>query len=234
MDESVDISPVAALLAEPARARMLAALMSGKALPAGELAFHANVSPQTASNHLRRLLEGGLIAVETQGRHRYYRLAGEAIATAIEALGNVVPAPRLAPAHMSSQDREIRLLRRCYSHLAGSMAVSIAEALVARRVLAALHDRSWRLTPEGSRWFAELGLPPRILERPEHLRGGVKPCLDWTERRYHLAGPIGVAFFHRLVELKWIADIRRSRAMRLTSTGAVELERRLGLTIPRV
>lgn len=233
MDDYVDISRVAALLAEPARAKMLAALISGRVLPAGELAFHANVSAQTASNHLRRLLEGGLIEVETQGRHRYYRLSSEEIATAIEALGNVLPPPRSTTATMTPQEQEIRLLRRCYSHLAGRIAVSAAETMVARRFLVPQRDRSWRLTPAGRDWFADLGLPPRLLDAPEPRRLVVKQCLDWTERRYHLAGPIGVAFFHRLVELKWVAHTRRSRAMRVTSTGLVELERRLGLAIPR-
>lgn len=232
MEDYADISRVAALLAEPARARMLSALISGRVLPAGELAFHANVSAQTASNHLRRLLEGGLIEVETQGRHRYYRLTGEEVATAIEALGNVLPPPRPGPSPMTPQEREIRLLRRCYSHLAGMIAVSAAETMVARRFLVPQRDRAWRLTDAGRDWFADLGLPPRLLDaHPRRLV--VKQCLDWTERRYHLAGPIGVAFFHRLVELKWVAHTRSSRAMRVTSTGLVELERRLGLAIPR-
>jgi DNA-binding transcriptional ArsR family regulator len=232
MDEFGEVSRVAALLAEPARARMLGALMSGRILPAGELAFCANVSAQTASSHLRRLLEAGLIQVESQGRHRYYRLSGEEVATAIEALGNVRP-PRTGPPPSSPKERDVRQLRRCYSHLAGRLAVSAAEVMVARDFLVPQHDRRWLLTPSGRDWFADLGLPRRLLDAPDPTRASVKQCLDWTERRYHLAGPIGVAFFHRLLELKWIACTRQSRAMRVTGAGLTGLERRLGVTIPR-
>src|SRR5689334_11151277 len=122
MDEFAGVSRVATLLAEPARARMLGELMGGRVLPAGELAFCANVSAQTASHHLRRLLQGGLIEVASQGRHRYYRLAGEDVAAAIEALGNV-PQPRPTAVPLSAREREVKRLRRCYSHLAGTVAV---------------------------------------------------------------------------------------------------------------
>jgi hypothetical protein len=212
---------------------MLGELMSGRVLPAGELAFRANISAQTASHHLRRLLEGGLIAVASQGRHRYYRLAGDDVAAAIEALGNV-PQPRLAAPPPSPKERDIKRLRRCYRHLAGTVAVAATDVMVARGFLAPQGDQTWELTPAGREWFAALGLPPAVIDAPDGRRRRVKQCLDWTERRYHLAGPIGVAFFHRLVELKWIAGTRDSRAMRVTSAGLAELERRLGVTVPRV
>lgn len=233
MHEFAAVSRVATLLADPARAQMLGELMSGRILPAGELARCANVSAQTASHHLRRLLEGGLIEVGPQGRHRYYRLAGEDVAAAIEALGNV-PAPRPVALPLSSPEREVKRLRRCYSHLAGTIAVAATDAMVARGFLVPRPDRTWALTRAGGDWFATLGVPAGVIGPSNSRRQPARQCLDWTERRPHLAGPLGVAFFHRLVELKWIAAVRESRAMRITSAGLVELERRLGVTVPRV
>jgi DNA-binding transcriptional ArsR family regulator len=232
MDENPDVSAVAAQFAEPARARMLAALMGGKALPAGELAFLANVSPPTASNHLRRLLDAGLLEVERQGRHRYYRLSCAEIAAAIEALWSVLPRTRLRGdgGYRAPQDKPFRLLRRCHSHLAGSLAVSLMDTIVARGFLLPQDGRACRVTSAGARWFGELGIPARVLDG----RGDrATRCLDWTERRDHLAGPLGVAFFHLLVERNWIATVRHSRAMRVTIVGHMELERRIGLTVPR-
>lgn len=236
MDENPDVSDVAAHFAEPARARMLAALMGGKALPAGELAFHANVSPPTASNHLRRLLDAGLLEVQCQGRHRYYRLSCTEIAAAIEALWSVLPRTRARRdgdgdhRRHAPGDQTFALLRRCHSHLAGALAVSFLDRIVARGFLLPQIGRACRVTPTGIEWFRDLGLPPRVLDAREDR---AVRCLDWTERRDHLAGPLGVAVFHRLVELEWIAPVRNSRAMRVTIAGRLELERRLGLTVPR-
>jgi len=231
-DENPDVSAVAAQLAEPARAKMLAALMAGKALPAGELAFHANVSPATASNHLRRLLDAGLVDVERQGRHRYYRLTCAEIAAAVEALWSVLlcARPRGGGVRGAPTDKPFRRLRRCHSHLAGALAVSMMDTIVERGFLLPERSRSCRLTTSGADWFSELGISMYLLDG-RHDRA--RRCLDWTERRDHLAGPLGVAFFHRLVELRWIAPVRGSRAMRVTNVGRVEMERRLGLMVPR-
>jgi DNA-binding transcriptional ArsR family regulator len=242
--ENPDVSAIAAHFAEPARARMLAALMGGKALPAGELAFHANVSPPTASNHLRRLLDAGLLEVQTQGRHRYYRLSCPEIAAAIEALWSVLPrtrprgdrdgdgdAPRGVPA-----DPAFTMLRRCHSHLAGSLAVSFLDRLVSRGFLLTQSGRACRVTPSGVEWFTWLGIPARVLDERDaraDRAARARRCLDWTARRDHLGGPLGVAVLRRFVELQWIAPVRDSRAMRVTIAGRVELERRLGLTVPR-
>jgi DNA-binding transcriptional ArsR family regulator len=234
MDENPDVSALAAQFAEPARARMLAALMGGKALPAGELAFHANVSPPTASNHLRRLLDAGLLEVERLGRHRYYRLSCAEIAAAIEALWSLLPRTRPGPhgehRHGAPADKSFRLLRRCHSHLAGSLAVSLMDSVVARGYVFPQPGRACRVTSAGAEWFKDLGVPARLLDG---RNDPATRCLDWTERRDHLAGPLGVAVFHRLVELNWIATVRHSRAMRVTIAGRIALQQRLGLTVPR-
>ena len=182
-------SKVAALLADPAREAMLVALFDGRALPAGELAEAAGVTPQSASGHLRKLVEGGIIAVWPQGRFRYFRLADEQVAAALEVLSGVAPRSgrpfnaRTRPAHLVHA-------RCCYNHLAGRLGVALADAMVERSLIAIAGDAA-ALTGAGARWAEAEGFPLEIKpDGPRRLR----LCLDWTERRFHLAGrfPSGV------------------------------------------
>lgn len=223
-----DFCSVAALIGEPARATMLLALLSGRALPAGELAFSANVAPQTASGHLAKLVEGGLLSVETQGRHRYYRLAGPDVGTALEALGGLAPAPRFRD-RLPDEIRAIRYARTCYNHLAGRLAVDINIAMQQRGLLAPVTEKQCELTEQGRRWFAEI-----IREDSANLRrrdGMARLCLDWTERQHHLGGPLGSALLNTLCERKWVVRIRDTRGVRLTVNGRIELGKRLGLAL---
>jgi DNA-binding transcriptional ArsR family regulator len=208
---------------------MLAALIDGRALPAGELAFIGNVAPATASFHLNRLLDAQLLSVERQGKHKYYRLASEAVASALESIAALAPlrdhANQLTERRSASERvKELRFARTCYKHLAGRLAVDIHHALFKQRLLIALPEKEYRLTQTGERWWLQLGadLPPKF-------RG--RGCLDWTERRPHLAGPLGVLLFARLKELGWLATIPHTRAVRVTHAGQRALQSRLGLTI---
>jgi len=218
---------IAALIGEPARATMLLSLLDGRALPAGELAFRANVAPQTASGHLAKLVEGGLLRVETQGRHRYYRLAGPDVGNALEALGELAPAPRV-------RDREpddakvLRLARTCYNHLAGKLAVDIHSAMQSRKLLSPVDEKHCALTELGRKWVIEI-VPERPLKlgRREQL---ARLCLDWTERKHHLGGPLGCSLLNCLCEAKWIVRMR-GRAVRLTVQGRTELGKQLGLAL---
>jgi DNA-binding transcriptional ArsR family regulator len=204
----------AALLAEPTRAVMMLKLLSGRALPAGELALAANISPQTASGHLAKLLQARLLTVEHQGRHRYYRLAGTEVADALEALLVLVPGAKEEAIRSARPEvGTIAHARTCYSHLAGWLGVRIADGLQEKGFLRVEKDRGFAITETGRNWFADLSIPPVI----------ARQCLDWTERRPHLAGPLGVAFYRRLVELNWIAPIARSRVVRVTLRGKEEL-----------
>jgi DNA-binding transcriptional ArsR family regulator len=210
-----DVAHVASLLAEPARARMVGALMDGRSLPAGELAAAAGISAQTASNHLGKLLAANILRMQPSGRHRYYQLAGNPVAVAFESLAVLADRrPRC--------DEQTARLRHCYSHMAGTIAVGMADAMLSRGVLTAETPGKFGITQSGREWFGELGVMPLA----------TKACLDWTERRPHLGGPLGVALFHRFMELNWIARTRNSRALRITPAGARQMEKLFGLEIP--
>lgn len=219
----------AALIGDPTRAAILMALMDGCAQPASALAYVARVSPQSASNHLAKLMDGGLLSVERQGRHRYYRLASPEIAAVLEALANLAPGTRHLCQPLTQKGRTLRFARSCYDHLAGQLGVAIATALEqqALLVLSEPAGKCYQITPAGRRWFGELGID---LDTP---RGGrplqARCCLDWTERRYHLAGTLGTAFFERIEALGWLQRDRQSRAVRLTELGAGALQRLLQL-----
>jgi DNA-binding transcriptional ArsR family regulator len=202
---------------------MLLALMDGRALPAGELAFSANVAPQTASSHLAKLVAARLLSVETQGRHRYYRMANADVGIAIEALGQLAPSPRIQT-HQSSEWKTLRAARTCYNHLAGQFAVAIHDEFERRGFLRRVSSRECDLTDAGAEWFGKLG---GAFEG--HRRGRL--CIDWTERHYHLGGPLGGALLACLCERKWVMRMRKTRAVRLTVEGRVGLNKSLGLSI---
>jgi DNA-binding transcriptional ArsR family regulator len=235
MELGPDLAWIAGLIGEPVRAAILAALVDGRALPAGELAFIGNVAPQTASFHLRKLLDASLVSVERQGKHSYYRLTNEAVAAVLEGLVALGPARqqverRSQNLHESERVKELRFARRCYKHLAGRLAVEITHALVTRGFVEARADRLYCLTPPGQDWFWRLG---KGLSESGHRREHAgRACIDWTERRHHLGGPLGVALFSRLQELGWLIARPGTRAVRVTHTGVRELHHQLGLTIP--
>lgn len=230
MDANVAIP--AALIADPARAAILMALMDGRAHPASTLAYAANLSPQAASNHLSKLLDGGMVLVEAEGRHRYYRLARPEIASALEALQALAPRVRAIDEPRSPEARRLRSARSCYDHLAGRLGVAIAQAMEARGLLSVPANtpagKLYGLTEAGAAWFAELGVS--LPGSGTHGRPPARRCLDWTERRHHLAGPLGAALLRRLVELGWIVRTPGSRAVTVTPAGAEGLRRSLGIS----
>ncbi|HEV2540872.1 MAG TPA: helix-turn-helix transcriptional regulator [Frateuria sp.] len=205
------------LLAEPARAAMLLALVDGTARPAGELAQAAGIGAPTASAHLKRLLEGGLLAVQAQGRHRYYRLASDEVAGWLEALA--LPRRNVAP---PTGDAALRRARSCYRHLAGQLGVALCAGLLERGHLATTSD-GLMLAPAGAAALADAGLDPAATRRLPDLRG--RGCLDWTERRLHLGGPLGVALTGALLEAGWLRHATRGRALLPSAEGL----RRFGL-----
>lgn len=218
-----DIATPAALIGDPTRAAFLTALAEGHALPASELAQRAGVSASTASIQLAKLVEGALLVVERHGRHRYYRLGDPAIASAIESLAVIAP-PR--PARSLGQARigaDLQAARTCYDHLAGALGVRLFDALLAERVL----TEELEPTRRGSRRLCELGIDVDELGRGR--RPLSRRCLDWSERRHHLAGALGAALASRFFELGWIERTRSSRAVRLTPRGRRALSRELGV-----
>ena len=217
----INIAAPAALIGDPVRSAILSALLSGRAEPATALARAAGVSPQAASHHLARLVDGGLLKVQVQGRHRYYRLAGEDVAYALEALACLAETPPM----ISPAMRAIRQARTCYAHLAGILGVAVTDALLACGFLElGADDRYFRVTPAGNAWFLAFGVPPEKVAT-------ARRCLDCTERRWHLAGPLGVALLARLKALGWVEQVRDSRAVSLTAAGRQGLGKALGLDL---
>jgi DNA-binding transcriptional ArsR family regulator len=230
-----NIAAPAALIGDPTRAAILMALMDGRSQPASALARAAGVTPQAASNHLTRLLDGGMLAVHRQGRHRYYRLASPALAAALEGLAALAPAPRDLLQPTTVRGRALRRARSCYDHLAGQLGVALTEALVARGMLrpppGGVGD--FAVTEAGRAWFAELGIAVEGGPgRPRPLVG--RCCLDWTERRFHWAGSRGTAGFARLQALGWIARDPAGRAVQVTGAGAAALRAALGVDVHRL
>ena len=220
----VDLAGVARLIGEPARAAMLDALLGGRALAAGELARRfAGVSPATASEHLARLREGGLVDVVAAGRHRYHRLAAPEVGHALEALA-LISRPR--PIRSLRHFRAVRALataRTCYDHLAGRIGVGVHDALVGRGALIA-GGAGYELTPAGADFLADLGVD--VPGARGRRRAFARPCLDFTERRPHLAGALGAAVCTRVLAAGWLVHrARDQRGLRLTPSGGEALER---------
>jgi DNA-binding transcriptional ArsR family regulator len=216
-----NIAFVAGLLADPSRAAMCLALAGGEARPASELAARAGVSAQTASNHLARLVAGRILRVEQQGRWRYYRLAGAEVGYAVEALATVAP-PLANPGNNGTEGatRQLREARTCYQHLAGRLGVALADAMVAGRWLED-DGRAYQVTPLGARSLRALGIDPNGRRAPVPARR----CLDWTERRHHLAGPVGTALAELAFARSWVRRMRGTRAVLVTPSGRQQLQR---------
>lgn len=218
------VANAARLLAEPARAAMLLQLMGGRAVPAGELALAARVSPQTASEHLTRLAEAGFVNVRRQGRHRYYELANEEVAHAVESLLVLSSPPSSAPharfctRSVGPSSGSLEHARTCYSHLAGWLGVAITDALQREGYLAADTGRAFAVTDRGREWFEQREIPVPRSAGVADLKVA-RQCPDWTERRPHLAGILGVAMYKRFSELTWVVPSRKSRAVRVTLEG---------------
>lgn len=215
-----EISSVAALMADSTRSQMLLHLLGGQALTAGELARGANVSPQTASNHLAQLLAGGLVKVAAQGRHRYYALSGPEVAQALEALAvlEVSPPRKIRP----RVPADLQFARCCYDHLAGTLGVQVLCALKNKGFLRV----DLTVTDAGAAWLTTLGIDMSTLQAQK--RALTRPCLDWSERRPHLGGALGAALLSQLLTLGWLAR-QEGRALRLTVPGRLALERELGI-----
>jgi DNA-binding transcriptional ArsR family regulator len=203
MKAGPDIAMVAALVGDPARANILTALMTGRALTASELAHEAGVTPQTTSSHLAKLEAGGLIEQEKQGRHRYYRLADPDVAGVLEGLEGLAARAGHLRVRTGPKDPALRRARVCYDHLAGDLGVQMLDSMKKQRLLRQRKD-DIELTAEGERFLARtLQISAESLAHPR--RPKCKACLDWSERRHHLAGTLGAALMRRFTELKWAA-----------------------------
>jgi DNA-binding transcriptional ArsR family regulator len=219
MKAGPDIAMVAALVGDPARSNMLMALMTGRALTASELAHQAGITPQTASSHLAKLEGGGLIEQEKQGRHRYYRLTDPDIAAVLEGLEGIAARAGHMRVRTGPKDPALRRARICYDHLAGDLGVQMLDSMKKQRLLRQ-SKAAIELTAEGERFLARsLQISAETLSHPR--RPTCRTCLDWSERRHHLAGTLGAAMMARFTELNWAArdTAPGSRVVNFTRNG---------------
>lgn len=222
------MAEVAAAIGDTARATILAVLVDGRAHTAGELAWQAGVSPQTTSGHLAKLGAVRLIAAERQGRHRYFRLASPEVAHAIEALMAVVAAGPIRHRPTGPRDEAMRDARTCYDHLAGRLGVALSDALIGLGYVV-LDDGAGAVTEPGAAFLRDFGIDlgsPSRSSRPL-----CRACLDWSERRPHLAGRLGAALCTRCEELGWIERMKDSRAVTVTERGRAGLAERFGIAL---
>ncbi len=227
MIADADIAAPASLMGDATRATFLMALSQGHSLPANELARRAHVTPSTASIQLAKLVEGGLLTVERNGRHRYYGLSDPNVAIAIESLAVIAPRRPASSLKQARVGSELQAARTCYDHLAGALGVALLDALQRQRLLTAELEP----TKRGVKRFSELGIDVDELAR--RRRPLAKRCLDWTERRHHLAGSLGAALATRCFELGWIERLPSSRAVRPTEKGHRALIREFSLDLER-
>lgn len=234
MTTSAHLAGFASLLGNPGRASMLLVLMDGRALTATELARAAHFAPQTASEHLDKLVKAGVLKVEKQGRHRFHRLASASIAQLVEHIVQTAPEScRMArPPFTGPRDPALRMARTCYDHLAGRLGVGITDALIARRYID-LGDDGGLLTASGTELLCQLGMNMRQLDRARGRSGRVlcRPCLDWSERRPHLAGALGSALCSLSFQRDWIRRCKSGRAVIITPHGYRSYEEHFGVRL---
>lgn len=247
MHAPADVAPVAALFADPSRARIVAALADGRALAASVLAAEAGVATSTASQHLARLVAGGLLTVQRSGRHRYYRLAGESVAAALEALSVLAPQPPVRSLRAATRAAALRQARTCYDHLAGRLGVAVSTALLDTGALvrcdgsadtgrrpedplsAAVPVHPYALGAGASRVFGALGVPDEALRERPGGRPVLRFCVDWSEQRHHLAGALGAEVLLASLRQDWVRRQPGRRAIEVTTAGRAAYSAVLGL-----
>jgi DNA-binding transcriptional ArsR family regulator len=228
MDPDADLAAVASLIADRHRAQMLLTLLSGTPQSGSALAEAAGISRSLASAHLKKLVAGGLIRAQASGRQQLYSIASALVADALEILILLAPATKVRSLTDATRARSLRWARMCYDHLAGAVGVSVTEALVTRGWLAE-EDGSYRMGAEGAAEFGRFGIDVNRLER--RTRPLLRPCMDWSERRYHLAGSLGAALTTTLVERRWVATREASRIVTVTRAGQAGLRDWLGIDL---
>jgi DNA-binding transcriptional ArsR family regulator len=221
-----DIASLASLIGDASRARILQALADGRALPASALARCAGVSAATVSSHLGKLVSSHLLKVVTQGRHRYYSLSSTRVAHILESLARLARLPPVLTPAQDARTKRLRFARSCYRHLAGHAGVAVAQALFSAQLLRETAD-GYEITDAGRAWLSHMSIDV------EGLRGRplARRCMDWSERRPHIGGPLGSALLERMLALRWLARSREPRVLRLTESGRRGLRRELSVRL---
>ncbi len=225
-----NIAHVASLIGDGARATMLIALLGGKAMTAGELSIRANISAQTVSNHLKKLLAAGMIVCEPRGRYRYFSLASAQVAHALESLAIISRPSKASNVQKKQNSSDISFARTCYDHLAGKLSVTLTHALIKQRLLIK-HEDGFKITKNGKQFFAEIGVD--IDELKTQRRQFAKQCLDWTERQPHIAGSLGAAILDYFMQNRFVIRSKtKPRVIVLTRKGRLWLAQRLKIKGP--
>lgn len=212
---------IASLIGDPTRALIMWTLLDGKAFTATELAIAVSTSPQNVSMHLAKLLEAGLLCVEKQGRHKYYRFSNKEVAYAIEAMASLIPAA-IPQKKNAEKHSPIKHCRTCYDHLAGKIGVAVTESLLEQNIILD-SDTKFEISPEGGKWFSDFGINLEDLKKQRRLF--LKPCLDWSERKNHIAGSLGASLLDKMIADDWLRRTKDSRAIQITGRGEKELFR---------
>jgi DNA-binding transcriptional ArsR family regulator len=228
MEVEEQFSQLASLIGEPARAKILWNLLDGRAFTATELAMMAEVSPQSASMHLNKLVKAGLLSLEHQGRHHYYQLSSPEVAYAIEGIANLLPPEKINKPEPPLINGHIKYCRSCYDHLAGKMGVALADALIRHKFIGATGNL-YEVTTAGKKWFSSLGID--IDNEQQKRRAFARQCLDWSERRHHIAGSLGAALLKKMIADDWVRKAKNSRVIIVTGKGEKKLSDLLDITV---
>ncbi|MED3550647.1 ArsR/SmtB family transcription factor [Cytobacillus praedii] len=228
MNANANVAIIASLVSEPSRAAILTVLMDGRYHPVNELAYMAGIKPQTASFHLSKMVNAKIVAVEKQGRHRYYGIESQQVAQVMESLLLIAPPIEIKSFKQASEDKAIRLARTCYDHLAGGLGVKLTDALIQEGILCE-GSKEFTVTEKGKEFLADFQID---LKRVESKRRSFShKCLDWSERRHHLAGALGNALLERLLELNWVERLPKTRAIKVTSKGEKGLKETFSIEV---
>ncbi|MFT3827687.1 MAG: winged helix-turn-helix domain-containing protein [Chitinophagaceae bacterium] len=223
-----DFKNIAALIGDPTRALVLWTLLDGKAFTATELAIAADTTAQNISMHLQKLVQADLLVVESQGRHRYYRFARKEVAYAVEALANLIPPVKARDKRSDEDNTGIRYCRTCYDHLAGKIGVALSDSLLRQKILQQ-KENEFVISKKGNQWLLQFGIDTEELQ--QQRRTIVRPCLDWSERRYHIAGAMGAALLNKMLQEDWLRRTKNSRMIVITANGEKQLHKHFQITI---
>lgn len=228
MNANTNIAKVATLVSDASRAAMLTILMDGRFHPASELAYMAGIKPQTASFHLTKMVQAEIVTVEKQGRHRYYGIRDPKVAQVMEQLLSIAPPMEIRSLRQSSEDKAVRFARTCYDHLAGNVGVQLTDSLLRMDVIYE-EKKDFIVSEKGKEFFAHFQMD--ISQIKKKRRSFSPKCLDWSERRHHLAGSLGNALLERLFELNWIVRVPKTRAIHITPEGKKGLKETFSIEI---
>ncbi|OIA98645.1 transcriptional regulator [Paenibacillus sp. LC231] len=221
MNANSNIAQVASLVSDASRAAILTVLLDGRYHPASELAYMANIKPQTASFHLSKMVAANLVTVEQQGRHRYYGIQNQEVAQIMETLLSITPPAEIRSLNQAAENEALRQARTCYDHLAGKLGIQLTNSLLSAGVLSEVEDQ-FTVTEKGEGFFKAFQVDLCRVKRKR--RSFTHRCLDWSERRHHLAGALGHALLERLLELHWIQRVPNTRAIKITPEGKKGLQ----------